>query len=633
MNFREAEDQWKRLRQDLDARRIGPAQFEAAAAQLRVEDEQGRWWQVDPAQGSWLLWDGSRWTAAAPPAAPPPVPGLQGPAIPASSTQAPPIPAPVAPLVQAFRDGDGRATVLRANLKARQLTPEAFRQALSEVRIQDAQGRTWQPDPAQPGWLVWDGAQWLSAVPPIPQAGSPLANLQKKLMDPRTFLDVARRVPLGQRPQGWWDLLGILAGMGSGWLWFVYGSVRGFPYPAFMSSIRREQWTDFIPALALLMVPLVLFLARRAIAKLISPIFLKLQTIPLPARLALGLCAGGVLWLFTSPNMLLSRFINFREGLDWITPVLMTAMPMAFVLLRKELDQALMPFQAFKRHIPKLVLLGIGIALPFLTAWVMYRLLGISQYPLLRMNTVVGLVLSYCVVRTPQAWPGGARPSRSTVATVVILLLIFAAASTPGFADDFLRDPFNLQDGLRTDGVAPVLAGISTAGGLRLRERRGGHPGHDPVRHTRGRGRGGGAQAVHRAGAHHRQGRRPLHQPGHGERRDLPLRPLRGGRQGPVPPPGTPRSSSPSPRRTAGSPCRIWAPSTASGARWCARPRPSPADRPRPPAWSRSRPERAPAPPSPCPSPSPAWRSAGPWSRRSTTSSGGSPCPASRTRK
>ncbi|HWQ10530.1 MAG TPA: hypothetical protein VN436_15525, partial [Holophaga sp.] len=359
--------------------------------------------------------------------------------------------------------GEDRAAALRADLQARRTTAEAVQQSLAEIRIQDAQGRTWQPDPARPGWLVWDGQRWLTAVPPGLQAASPLAGLQKKLMDPRTFLDVARRVPLGQRPQGWWDLLGILAGMGSGWLWFVYGSVRGFPYPAFISGIGRDQWTDFIPALGLLLVPLVLFLARRTVARLVSPLFLKLQTIPLPARLALGLCAGGVLWLLTSPNPLLSKVINFREGLDWITPVLMTAMPMAFVLLRKELDQALMPFQGFKKRIPKLVLLGIGIALPFLTAWVMYRILGISQYPLLRLNTVVGLVLSYCVVRTPQAWPGSGRPARSTVATAVLLLLIFAAISTPGFADDFLRDPFNLQDGLRTDGVAPILAGVSTA--------------------------------------------------------------------------------------------------------------------------------------------------------------------------
>lgn len=460
MTFREAQEQWQRLRQELGRRKISQAQFEAGVAQLRCQDAQGRWWQLEPTRGGWLVWDGSQWTPAEPPQEPPAVRGSKP-----SPRPSPPRPAapPVDPLVQAFREGEARATTLRAQLKARHLTPEAFQQALSEVRIPDTQGRTWQPDPARSGWLVWDGSQWLSAVPPVPGAASPLAGIQKKLMDPKTFLEVARRVPLGQRPQGWWDLLGILAGMGSGWLWFVYGSVRGFPYPAFLSSIKREQWTDFIPALGFLMVPLVLYLARRTVARLLSPVFLRLQAVPLPAKLALGLFAGGFLWLLSSPNALLSRFINYREGLDWITPVLMTLLPMGFVLLRRELDQFLMPFQGFKKHIPKLVLLGIGIALPFLTAWVMYRLLGISQYPLLRMNTIVGLVLSYFVVRTPQSWPDAKRPSGRAVSTVVILLLILAAASTPGFADDFLRDPFNLQDGLRTDGVAPIIAGVSTA--------------------------------------------------------------------------------------------------------------------------------------------------------------------------
>jgi hypothetical protein len=499
MNFREAQAQWQRLSQDRNRGKLSPAQFETAIAQLRVQDSQGIWWQME-SRGTWLRWTGNAWLPATPQelvsppavpiqkppiaAQPPAVPIQQArpPAAPLSRPQPPavpkpqppavpgPAPAPSAvtpaqpadPLIQAFREADAKATQLRAQRNAKRLTPEAFTQALSGIRVQDHQNRTWQPDPVKVGWIVWEGGKWTSAMPPVPGAASAVEDFKKKLMDPKTFLDVARRMPLRQRPQGWWDLLGILAGMGSGWLWFVYGSVRGFPYPAFMKSIQRDQWTDFIPAIGLLLVPLVLFLARRTIAKLVSPIFTKLQSIPLPAKIALLLFGAGILWLFTSPNPILGWAINFREGLDWVTPVLMTALPMLFVFLRKELDQALMPLQSFKRHIPKLVLLGIGIALPFLSAWLMYKI-GISQYPLLRMNTVVGLVLSYAVVRTPQSWPGMKPPSRSTMTTIIILLIIFAAASTPGFADDFLRDPFNLQDGLRTDGVAPVLAGISTA--------------------------------------------------------------------------------------------------------------------------------------------------------------------------
>lgn len=466
MNVREAQEHWQRLRQALEQGRMTRAAYDAAVAHLRVQDAKGRWWQADPARGSWMLWDGARWEPGTPePEGPEPRPPATTPATAPASPPA--LPVPEDPVARAFREGEAAAAPLRAQAAAGRMGPEVLQAALSRIRVQDAQGRLWQPDPFRPGWIVWDGSQWQPAMPPQGAtfaAASPLAALQQKLMDPKTFLEVARRVPLGQRPQGWWDLLSIFAGAGSGWLWFVYGSVRGFPYPAFLSGIKREQWTDFLPAFGLLLVPVLLILARRTVAKLVSPLFSAIQSIPLPVKLFVGIGFAGFVWLVTTPNPLLSRFINYREGLDWITPVLMTALPMGFVFLRRELDQLLQPFQAIKQHIPKLVLLGIGIALPFLTAWFMYRLLGISQYPLLRINTVVGLVLSYLVVRTPQSWPDARRPALPRgVGTALILLALAALASTPGFADDFLRDPFNLQDGLRTDGIAPVLAGVSTA--------------------------------------------------------------------------------------------------------------------------------------------------------------------------
>lgn len=40
--------------------------FLQAVNQLRGEDSQGRWWQINPQTGGWLLWDGNRWGEADP---------------------------------------------------------------------------------------------------------------------------------------------------------------------------------------------------------------------------------------------------------------------------------------------------------------------------------------------------------------------------------------------------------------------------------------------------------------------------------------------------------------------------------------------------------------------------------------
>jgi len=45
-----------------------------------------------------------------------------------------------------------------------QLDEISFRNALSALRIQDAQGRWWTPQEGTGAWLVWNGAQWLLAA-------------------------------------------------------------------------------------------------------------------------------------------------------------------------------------------------------------------------------------------------------------------------------------------------------------------------------------------------------------------------------------------------------------------------------------------------------------------------------------
>lgn len=68
---------------------MGAADFAAAAAQLRVQDAAGNWWQIDPPTGDWLCWDGTSWTRPpAVPAAGAPAAGMPAPAFPAAPSPA-----------------------------------------------------------------------------------------------------------------------------------------------------------------------------------------------------------------------------------------------------------------------------------------------------------------------------------------------------------------------------------------------------------------------------------------------------------------------------------------------------------------------------------------------------------------
>lgn len=57
---------YERLLEQFRSGTLNESEFLRAAWQLRGEDSQGRWWQINPQTGGWLLWDGSRWREADP---------------------------------------------------------------------------------------------------------------------------------------------------------------------------------------------------------------------------------------------------------------------------------------------------------------------------------------------------------------------------------------------------------------------------------------------------------------------------------------------------------------------------------------------------------------------------------------
>ena len=65
--FRDAEDEYLRLRGKLATGHITRAQFDAAVRQLMLQDGQGRYWTIAPESGRWLFYDGKMWVQAQPP--------------------------------------------------------------------------------------------------------------------------------------------------------------------------------------------------------------------------------------------------------------------------------------------------------------------------------------------------------------------------------------------------------------------------------------------------------------------------------------------------------------------------------------------------------------------------------------
>jgi hypothetical protein len=384
-----------------------------------------------------------------------------------------------------FEEARRSLEYLNAQWRQGQIAPEQYQAAVNQLRFQDASGNWWQPQPAGEGWMVWDGSAWRIGIPPgqpsappsfpaapqyppgggtVPGPAAKGANLARSMaqrsagqfMDPQAFLEISRRLPLAQRPQSWWNLLSVLGGAVSGYIWFVYGSVRGMPRLKFL-GIAPESWLDLMPTIVMLALPVVVIIFRQAVARQVTSLWARIARLTLPVKLAL--CAPVLIFLclFATTNFLFQQ----REGLDIITPILMMIIPMGLILFRAETDQALMPLQNLRSQIPRSVLVGIGLALPFLIAFLLYDLVGLSMYPLLRANVLLGTLGSYALLRNPvpRQGPGGSLPR---IPGVLIGLGIFLYFVAPAMANDFLRDPFNLNDGLRTDVIAPIISGVAT---------------------------------------------------------------------------------------------------------------------------------------------------------------------------
>ena len=67
MNFQDAEKTYKDLKVQHDSGKLSDSTFEAEVGKLRMQDAQGRWWQIGVQTGEWYMHDGQKWNKAKPP--------------------------------------------------------------------------------------------------------------------------------------------------------------------------------------------------------------------------------------------------------------------------------------------------------------------------------------------------------------------------------------------------------------------------------------------------------------------------------------------------------------------------------------------------------------------------------------
>ena len=174
----------------------------------------------------------------------------------------------------------------------------------------------------------------------------------------------------------------------------------------------------------------------------------------------LGGIVAAILWF------LYGGIRSGREGFDFLTPPLMITIPVILVWFRADIDQIAPP--APPKKISKILLIGLGIAIPFLTAWILYNIFHISQYSLMQANIVIGTLVSYALVRDPILAMGKntrkSGPLSTTPISIIFFVMLASLIAIPVMADDCARDPLNAQDCLRTSGYAEAMAGTAAAG-------------------------------------------------------------------------------------------------------------------------------------------------------------------------
>lgn len=122
----------------------------------------------------------------------------------------------------------------------------------------------------------------------------------------------------------------------------------------------------------------------------------KIASTPLLAILP-GAVVGGLWFLFT----LIRLIVSGGRGVDILTPLILTGVPLVLWVLRKPLDKLLIPLQKFHKSFPYALRLGIAFAVPMLTGCGCSTIFT-SGYTAMHFTALISTLFGYFLLRSPK---------------------------------------------------------------------------------------------------------------------------------------------------------------------------------------------------------------------------------------
>ncbi len=123
----------------------------------------------------------------------------------------------------------------------------------------------------------------------------------------------------------------------------------------------------------------------------------KIASTPILAILP-GAVVGGIWFLYT----LLQLILGEPGGVDFLTPVILTGVPLLLYLLRKPLDKLLLPLQKLQGSFPYALRLGIALAVPMLFGCGCSAI-STTGYSAMHFTALISTLFGYFLLRKPAA--------------------------------------------------------------------------------------------------------------------------------------------------------------------------------------------------------------------------------------
>ena len=121
----------------------------------------------------------------------------------------------------------------------------------------------------------------------------------------------------------------------------------------------------------------------------------KIASTPFVAILP-GAVIGGIWFFYT----LLQLILGESGGVDFLTPAILTGVPLLLWLLRKPVDKLLLPLQQFHRSFPFAIRMGIALAVPMLFGCGCSAI-STSGYSAMHFTALISTLFGYFLLHTP----------------------------------------------------------------------------------------------------------------------------------------------------------------------------------------------------------------------------------------